>query len=291
MDLVSNMTSIGKRYPFQFNYRAGVDSNGKLSAIEILFYVNQGAYFDTADGSVGAALFAIDNVYSCPNWKVSGKICKTNIPPNTSTRGPGWVPAISCIEHIMQHLSLALSVPVDTLKQLNFYQKGSVTPFGQKLPDFPIETLWRQIQTQSNYAQRLEQVNQYNSKNRWTKRGITLQPLRFGVYWAGVRFGALVNVYGDGTVSISHGGIEIGQGINTKVAQAAAMVFAIALDKIKIYSSGTETVANSNGTGGSTTSELCVLATIDACNQIKVPLFLKFDFSNCLIACGGKKTT
>ncbi len=54
--------------------------------------------------------------------------------------------------------------------------------------------------------------------NRWRKRGISLVPLKYGITWENSRFTAYVAIFRkDGTVSITHGGIEMGQGINTKV--------------------------------------------------------------------------
>lgn len=185
MDFERNMNMIGKRNPYLFKYKVGVSNTGMLQAIQIDFYLDQGAFFDMSGGMIMAAQFAIDNVYHCPNWKVSGKVCKTNKPPNTSTRGPGWTPAIACIEHIMSHLGITLNVPLDNLKQMNFYKKGDTTPFGNKLTTFPIPSIWDQLTVSCNYQQRKALVDQYNLANRWTKKGILMQPLRFGVYWTG----------------------------------------------------------------------------------------------------------
>ena len=97
----------------------------------------------------------------------------------------GWVQGIFIAEHIMEHVAEYLGVSPDIIKQTNFYTKGQVTPYGEKLPFFNVPTLWSQIQTTAQYQERLAAVNQFNSSNRWTKKGISLVPIKFGVYWAG----------------------------------------------------------------------------------------------------------
>ena len=59
----------------------------------------------------------------------------------------------------------------------------------------------------------------FSKANRWTKKGLSVVPLRYGIDWNGYTTTIFVSVYsGDGSVSIVHGGVEIGQGINTKVS-------------------------------------------------------------------------
>ncbi len=96
--------------------------------------------------------------------------------------------------------------------------------------------------------------------NRWMKRGISMVPLKFKLDIVGVSYTVLVSIYAsDGTVAISHGGVEVGQGIDTKVCQVAALTLAVPMDKIKIKPCSTLTNPNSLTTGGSTTSELTCL--------------------------------
>ena len=81
-------------------------------------------------------------------------------------------------------------------------------------------------------------------------------PLKFHVPLSGLYYPVMVSIYAeDGTVAISHGGVEIGQGINTKVAQVAAMTLGIPLEMVKVKPCSTLTNANTQTTGGSTTSE------------------------------------
>ncbi len=72
-------------------------------------------------------------------------------------------------------------------------------------------------------TERLSAVQHYNRSNTWRKRGISVCPVKYGIGWnyynAGVRLGVRSE---DGSVVVSHSGTEIGQGINTKLAQAVA---------------------------------------------------------------------
>ena len=98
----------------------GVDSNGKLQALQMMMYADQGGKYDGGNGTLGAAFMAFDNTYYCPNVYVDGKVVKTNTAPNTSTRGPGWLQAIFTMEHIMEHISSVLNIPIDTVKVKRF---------------------------------------------------------------------------------------------------------------------------------------------------------------------------
>jgi len=97
-----------------------------------------------------------------------------------------------------------------------------------------------------------------------------MSPVRFGLPWnAGTPYTVFVSIYFvDGTVAIAHGGVEIGQGINTKVAQVAAKTLGIPIELVKVKPSNTLTNPNGQATGGSITSELNCLGTLDACTQL-----------------------
>lgn len=80
--------------------------------------------------------------------------------------------------------------------------------------------------------------------------------------------GALVHLYTDGTVLVSHGGTEMGQGLHTKVCQVAAQSFNISISDVYIDDSATDKVANTIPTAASMSTDLYGMATLDACRQI-----------------------
>lgn len=118
MDLTTNLTMIGKRHPFLCNYKVGIDKNGKTIALKLSLYLDQGAAEDVGSGSgtLEVAFTNIDNCYKFPNFYVEGKCCKTNTPPNTYTRAPGWAQSVLFVEHVMEHIATFLNKTPESIK-------------------------------------------------------------------------------------------------------------------------------------------------------------------------------
>eukprot|EP01136_Pigoraptor_vietnamica_P019509 Opistho-1_new@67202 len=262
------MAMIGKRHPFLANYKVGVDANGVLTAIQLDYYVDSGCNVNDSPGCLAMAFDACDNAYYAPNWKVTGYLCQTNLPSNTAMRAPGCVPAIFIIETVMDQVAKSLGVDPDALRFANLVQNGSVTPYGQTVSNCTLPAVWTQLKQQADYDNRRAAVADFNAKNRWRKRGITIMPLKYGIAWGGYTCGGHVSVYADGTVGITHSGCEIGQGINTKVAQVAAYTLGIDMSNIVIRTTRTDLHPNAAPTGGSITSELNCAAVQQACKNL-----------------------
>lgn len=169
----------------------------------------------------------------------------------------GTTEAVAAIEHIMEHIAVETGKdPVD-VRLTNLKEES------ERLREL-IQS-WKQT---SNYDQRSAAIKVFNQNNRWRKRGISLVPLRYPLDYFG-NFASLVSIYhGDGTVAVSHGGIEMGQGLNTKVAQVCAHILGIPLEMVAVKPSNNLVCPNADTTGGSQTSEVCSYATIKACEQL-----------------------
>eukprot|EP01117_Protostelium_nocturnum_P009312 TRINITY_DN3335_c0_g1_i3.p1 TRINITY_DN3335_c0_g1~~TRINITY_DN3335_c0_g1_i3.p1 ORF type:complete len:1378 (-),score=549.37 TRINITY_DN3335_c0_g1_i3:123-4256(-) len=269
MDFNTTLETSGRRNPFRADYQVGLDANGKLVAIKMDVYADGGGKMDGGNGVLFLALNCIDNCYYCPNVELTPYFCMTNNPPSTSMRGPGWVPAIFMIESIMEDIAQEVGVDGDLFRSNNFYVKGQTTPYGQNLKYFSMNEMWSQVLASSDYQKRKAAVETFNQANRWVKKGISLVPCKFGLGLAGDPQGALLDVLQDGSIVISHSGVEMGQGINTKVCQTAAMALGVDMKNIRIVDSSTLTVPGAEATGGSTTSELCCDAVKRACDELK----------------------
>ena len=264
LDLNTNMESVGKRNPYLANYKIGVNSDGKVQALEIMYYNNGGSTVDGTIVSMDMCLTTSDNAYYFPNFSATGTCCRTNLPANTYMRAPGCLPAIYIAEAIMEETANKLGVDPDTFRETNFYTQGQVTPYGTPLTYWNLNTIWDQLQQSSDYQARKQLVAQYNSVNRWTKKGIYITPCKYGIAYGASVYGVLLDVFNDGTIQLSHGGCEVGQGINTKVTQVLALELGCDYNLITVTTTNTQKSPNSASTGGSITSELCSQTVIDA---------------------------
>lgn len=267
LDIDTNMKMIGKRFPYYATYTVGSTEEGILNGIEMTLYNNCGC--NNNDNAMSLALPHIDNAYHVPNWLVTPKACKTNLAANTATRSPGTCPATFVMESVIDQVAKTLGRDPDDVRKANLYQKDQITPVNIPLIYCNISTLWDDLYKSADVETRKAAVVQFNQENRWRKRGLSMVPVRFWIDWNSAPYTIHISIYAvDGTVAICHGGIEVGQGINTKVAQVAAKMLGIPVDSIKIKPTNTLIGPNDVTTGGSITSELCCLGTIKACNEL-----------------------
>ena len=266
-----DMCITGQRHAFSFNYRAGCTKDGKLKFMDAKLYSNAGWSLDLSQAVMDRALFHSDNVYQWPNQRVQGFVCKTNQPSHTAFRGFGGPQGMMLTEFVMAHLAKDSGIDIDTLRATNFYKNGDFTHFGQTIEYFNVPTMWERIQNSAEIASRKAAIAKFNSENKWKKRGIATIPTKFGInftYKPMNQGGALVHVYMDGTVLLSHGGTEMGQGLHTKMIQIAAQAFGISPSMITCQETATNAVANSSPTAASASTDLYGMAVLDACEQI-----------------------
>nr|XP_058949586.1 xanthine dehydrogenase/oxidase-like isoform X1 [Pocillopora verrucosa] len=274
LNLSTNMEMVGVREPYKATYKAGVASDGKLNGIDVNLYADCGSTPNAID--VGTAQSWVDNAYFCDNWKIVPYATHTNTASNTWCRAPASTQAVFIIETIMEHVAKELKLTPEAVRKVNLYKNGEKTQMGQTLKYCNLDTLWKNILVSSDFQTRKTAIDTFNKNNRWRKRGISVVPLKYGIAYFGSQFTAMISIYhADGTIAISHGGIEVGQGINTKVAQVVAYQLKCPLDKIAIKPTSAFSNPNSGATGGSITSELCcktVLGCCDILNKVIDPV-------------------
>lgn len=268
-----DMNMQGGREDWLAEYQVGYDSNGLIQAVIYKFYVDAGcAYSDT----VGAAYMGMewaDNAYYLPNYAATLKLCYTNTPARTSMRAPGVVHSCYFTESIVEHVATSLGLPLNVVQERNFLANGLTTITGQEITNCTLQNVWSKAMSRSFFQQRYQQITSFNSQNLWRKRGIACAPSKYGMGWAGYNAGVTLGVRSsDGSIVVTHSGTEIGQGINTKVAQAVAMALGVDLSLIKVERASTHKVVNGGTTGGSGTSEAMVQAALNACANLNLRL-------------------
>ncbi|XP_067885711.1 xanthine dehydrogenase-like isoform X2 [Heterodontus francisci] len=268
MDLSTNMKTIGKRHGYIFKYKVGFNEDGTLNGIIITYYCDYGS--SPNDNEVGSSFIFSDNAYKCKNWQLIPIAVKTNRAAHTWCRAPGSKPNIFVIETILEHVAKFLSLDPIRVKQRNLYAQGDTTPLGFLLPYCSIQDLYSSQLTKVDVAGRLKAIKKFNADNRWKKKGLAVVPLKYCMYWSDGCYLCTVSVFAsDGSVIVSHGGIESGQGLNTKVAQVCAYALGISVDFVSIKPTTTTNSPNSTATGGSITSELNCLGVLNCCEVLR----------------------
>jgi len=267
----------GRRHGFEFDWEAGFDDAGRLLGVELSMIANAGFSTDLSPPVLTRALCHADNAYWIPEVSLHGHLARTNTQSNTAFRGFGGPQGAFAIEVILDEVARHLGHDALAVRRANFYgdTHHNVTPYGQTLTDNVISPLTQELVRTSAYAQRRAEADRFNAINPVLKKGLALMPVKFGISFNLPHLnqaGALVHVYTDGSVLVNHGGTEMGQGLNTKVAQVVAQELGLPLERVRCSATDTSKVANTSATAASTGSDLNGKAAQDAARQIGMRL-------------------
>ncbi|MEO8805316.1 MAG: xanthine dehydrogenase molybdopterin binding subunit [Burkholderiaceae bacterium] len=264
----------GRRHCFWYEYEVGYDAEGRVLGAEITMVSRAGHSADLSGPVMTRALCHFDNAYWLPDVAMHGYSGKTNTQSNTAFRGFGGPQGAIAIENILDTIARKLGRDAMDVRRINFYGKetNNVTPYGQVVNDNIIHELTAELEMSSDYVARRASIAQFNTTSPVLKRGIALAPLKFGISFNVKHFnqaGALVHVYNDGSILVNHGGTEMGQGLNTKVAQVVAHELGVSFDSVRVTATDTQKVANTSATAASTGADLNGKAAQDAARQIR----------------------
>jgi xanthine dehydrogenase large subunit len=269
-----DMRATGKRHPFLFRYDVGFDGDGRVLALELILAANGGHVADHTPAVVTRALCHADNCYWLPSVRFTGLPCKTNTVSNTAFRGYGGPQGMLAIETVIDCIARRLGLPVETVRQRNYYGAGrnDVTPYGMKVEDNLINRVTGELADAADLPRWREAITAFNRTSPVIRKGLATMPVKFGISFNRPTLnqaGALVNVYTDGSVTLNHGGTEMGQGLFVKVAQVVAETFQIDIDNIAMSATTTAKVPNTSPTAASSGSDLNGMAALDAAHQLK----------------------
>lgn len=270
-----DMMTSGQRHPFLATWKIAVNDDGNFQALDVDVFCNAGWSQDLSGAVCDRALSHIDGCYLFPNIHVRGRPVKTNTVSNTAFRGFGGPQGMFIAESMMEEVADHLRMPVERLRQLNFYKPNEQTHFNQELKDWHVPLMYEQVLQESDYANRRKAVEAFNANHKWKKRGLSIIPTKFGISFTALflnQAGALVHIYHDGSVLLAHGGTEMGQGLHTKMTMIAAEALGVPLSDVFISETATNTVANTSSTAASASSDLNGYAIFNACEQLNLRL-------------------
>ncbi|HWV05270.1 MULTISPECIES: xanthine dehydrogenase molybdopterin binding subunit [unclassified Ralstonia] len=273
-DRDDDMMITGKRHDFRFAYEAGYDDDGRIQGVKVDMTSRAGFSADLSGPVMTRAICHFDNAYWLPEVEIDGFCARTNTQSNTAFRGFGGPQGAFAIEYIMDNIARSVGKDALDVRRANLYgkDKNNVTPYGQTVEDNVIHELLDELEATSDYRARREAIRAFNATSPVLKRGLALTPVKFGISFNVKHFnqaGALVHVYNDGSILVNHGGTEMGQGLNTKVAQVVAHELGVSFTRIRVTATDTSKVANTSATAASTGSDLNGKAAQDAARQIR----------------------
>ena len=268
-----DMKVTGKRHPFNNDFHVAFDNNGQIEALKVDFYTDGGAYIDLTPAILQRAMFHIDNAYYLPNADIKGTICKTHTHPHTAFRGFGGPQGAAVIESIIEDIAHYLGKDALEVRKVNSYQEErDTTPYGQRVENNVLPDLFVDLESQCDYQHRRKEIALFNKNSAVEVRGLSLTAVKFGISFT-TRFlnqgNALVNVHADGTVQVSTGATEMGQGVNTKIRKIVSEAFGIKDQDVRMMETSTEKNANTSATAASSGSDINCAAALIACNKIK----------------------
>ncbi|MFI8747027.1 xanthine dehydrogenase molybdopterin binding subunit [Pseudomonas sp. NPDC077186] len=271
---MEDMSMTGKRHPFYVEYDVGFDEDGLLHGIEMDLAGNCGYSPDLSGSIVDRAMFHSDNAYFLGNATINGHRCKTNTASNTAYRGFGGPQGMVAIEEVMDAVARSLGKDPLEVRKLNYYGKTerNVTHYHQTVEHNVIHEMTAELEQSCEYAKRREEIRAFNAKSPVLKKGLAMTPVKFGISFTATflnQAGALIHIYTDGSIHLNHGGTEMGQGLNTKVAQVVAEVFQVDIERIQITATNTDKVPNTSPTAASSGADLNGMAAKNAAETIK----------------------
>ena len=278
-----DMMITGKRHDFRIDYEVGYDDEGHILGADITLFSRCGYSTDYSGPVNDRACLHIDNCYYIPNLKLISHRCKTNTQSATAFRGFGGPQGMFGIETVIEQIANDIGKDPLDVRLLNIYKDPAVsgnpatmvTQYGQTIADWVGDKVIDQVASEAKYRERRDSVNAFNKVNKRRKRGLALVPLKFGISFTATMLnqgGALLNIYMDGSVSVNHGGTEMGQGLNTKMAQVCADGLGIDTKYVRVTGTDTQKVPNASATSASSGADINGAAIMNATAQMRARL-------------------
>ncbi len=265
---MDDMRMTGKRHPYSADFKIGLAKDLRIIAYEATFYQNGGAAADLSPAILDRSLFHAANAYFIPNTEIKAYSCKTNLPPNTAFRGFGGPQGMFVIESAIARAAHELGIPAYDIQKVNFLKEKDAFHYGQIAWHVNIGNCYTKADDNFDIVQWQKHIDAFNADHDILKKGLSVMPVCFGISFTNKRMNqarALVHIYHDGSISVSTGAVEMGQGVNAKIRQLAADVFSVSHGRIKLETTNTTRVANTSPTAASSGADLNGKATELAC--------------------------
>jgi xanthine dehydrogenase large subunit len=274
-----DMASTGKRHAYRTAWEVGFDDDGRILGYSVEFHSDGGAAADLSTSIMERSMLHVDNAYWLEHVEIRGRVCFTNHSPATAFRGFGGPQGMAATESVIQEIAVHLRshgrrVRAIDVQRRNLYgiSDRNVTPYGQIVARNHVPEIVDTLAARCDFDRRLTSIEAANDRDPLVLRGLAMMPVKFGISFTAKHLNqgnALVNVYTDGTIQVSTGGTEMGQGLNTKIRQLVADGFGVSTERVILMPTSTEKNCNTSPTAASAGTDLNGAAALDACRAIR----------------------
>lgn len=299
-----DMRFTGKRHPYSADFKLGLTRDGDIVAYEVHLWQNAGAAADLSPAILERSLFHATGAYLVPNARIHAASCRTNLVPFTAFRGFGAPQAMFVIEAAIDRAAEVTGIPRTEIQARNLLTEGDPFPYGMRVVRSRARRSWDEVVELAELPALTAETAAFNAGHATVKRGVAAMPVCFGISFTNAMLnqaGALVHVYTDGSVAVSTGAIEMGQGVNAKILAVAAASLGATIDRIRIESTTTRTIANTSPTAASSGADLNGRAAELACTAVRNRLIAvaadlldappdRLDLADGVVADGGEAT-
>jgi xanthine dehydrogenase large subunit len=277
-----DMPATGKRHPYTSDFTLALDKDGKFLAFKVMYYQNAGAVADLSTSVLERTLFHATRSYYVPNVHATAAACRTNITPNTAFRGFGGPQAMFVFETAIREASRISGISVEILQQKNLLKPEDCFAYGMTAENARARHCWDKAYTHYDLPKRMRVIDDARKKEKASDavsrygRGYALMPVCFVISFTTQFLNqarAHVHIYTDGSVGVSTGAVEMGQGVNHKIRGIVAASLGVSFGPVKLESTNTTRVSNTSPTAASSSTDLNGAAALMACEMIKERLF------------------
>ncbi|TRY72731.1 hypothetical protein TCAL_00262 [Tigriopus californicus] len=266
-----DMEVTGHRHELKVDYDMDVDESGKIQRVKFDSAINGGATLDLSSVWAQLLTLRIDGGYTLLDFDMNSMICKTNTSSNTAYRGFGGPEGTLAIENAIEKIAWQLNLTPEEVRWKNLTRDGDLLHQSDgKIEGCTLEQCWNECNNVFQSEKAL--VEEFNRRSKTVKRGISMVPIKFDTTM-GTKTGqqgiAYIRIFKDGSILLSHGGVEMGQGLHTKMIQVASKALDVPFEKIHIKETSSDAAPNAIPTGGSTGADLNGPAVIQACETLR----------------------
>jgi len=215
--------------------KVGVKNDGTITALEHTLYWDAGAYVEYGANVVNAAGLSATGPYRIPNIKIDSYCVYTNLPPGGPYRGFGYSEFLFGLESHINELAKKIKMDPVEFRKKNAIREGDRLTYGSKM----------------NPNGLMEAIDKVAKEIEWGKKETSSDPNKvigkgFSLFWKAPAMppnassSAFLKFNEDASLNILVSGMEIGQGYLTVLAQIAAEVLSVPVEKIRVETPDTD---------------------------------------------------